>query len=325
MRNLKVPFLVLALFVLAGGQNIFAQNSLRREVIKKLNELKPPNEKNYIYKIAVPTKPQMPPENLRLDIVYKIGHYEYKCIALRFEKEKNADFVNVTRFAYGSALGFYKKYSKYSESDAYIAEHGKLTAAEFNKLLSFAYLLYQSNIEREFVAPKAVKRRSRAMLTSGVGNAVSMTSSLGDGSIILNLLDAKNDFRPVIKESGTLHAGYLKKRLSNGYEDLRTHVFWEIFHNYFEKNNIFAALDKTRAGEIALSRLAEPPIINSYEDYYRQSLYVEILGEFGTIKALPILKKLSEGNSLEENWNKHLKKDAAKAIEKITGREESGG
>ena len=327
MRNLKIPFLVLllALFVLPGGQNIFAQNSLRQEAIKKLSELKPPPKKNYIYKINVPRKPLLAPENLRLDIVYKIGHYDFQYIALRFEREKNADFVNATRFIYGSALGFYTEYSlKYSKGDAYVAERGKLPAADFDKLLRLAYLLYQSNIEEEFVEPKPPKGSAgRFGRGYGVGSVTSTYSS-ADGSIILSLLDAKKDFRPVIKDTGTLIAGNLENRVSNGYARLRTHLFWEIFHDYLEQNKIFTALDKTAAEEIAVSRLEEQPMSNDYHDYYRQSLYVEILGEFGTTKALPILKKLSEGNSLEKDWDKYLKEDAAKAIEKIKGREKSG-
>jgi hypothetical protein len=77
MRNLKILILLPALFVLSNGQNINAQNPLsaaRREAIKKLSELKPANEKNYVYKLNVPQKPSVAPENLRLDIVYKIGH-----------------------------------------------------------------------------------------------------------------------------------------------------------------------------------------------------------------------------------------------------------
>lgn len=84
-------------------------------------------------------------------------------------------------------------------------------------------------------------------------------------------------------------------------------------------------MDKTKAEEIAVSRLEEPQMIDNCKDYYRQSLYVEILGELGTIKAVPILKKLSEGNSLEKDWDKYLKAHAEKAIEKIKGRNKSDG
>lgn len=84
---------------------------------------------------------------------------------------------------------------------------------------------------------------------------------------------------------------------------------------------IFAAFDKAQAEEIAVSRLAAPQMIDNYKDYYRRALYVEMLGEIGTTKALPILKKLSEGNSLEKDWDEYLKEDASKAIEKIKIRE----
>jgi hypothetical protein len=329
MRNLKILIILFALFVLSSGQNVYAQNSrseIRRETIKKLTALKPPNTKEYVYKLNVPQKTPVLPENLRLDFVYKIGHYEFQYVALRFEKEKNTDFVNVTRFIYGSALGFWREYSDYAKGDGYIAEQGKLAVADFDKLLNLAYLLHQSNIESEFINSKKPPKRFADGLRRGYGvGSKTYTYSSADGSIIFNLLDAKNDFRPVIKESGTLIAGKLKERLSNGYQQIRTHLFWEVFHDYLEKNNIFAGLDKAKAEEIAVSRLEESPMSNDYHDYYRKSLYVEFLGELGTIKALPILKKLAEGNSLEKDWDKYLKARAEKAIEKIKGRDKSDG
>lgn len=305
MKGLKCS--AITLLLLLCFHTIIAQNSnsVRQEVINRLKKIKPPDTPKYIYKLTVPQKIPDLPENLRLDIIYKIGHYEFQYVALRFEREKGKDFVNVTRFIYGSALNFYKPYSK---GENYNAAEGKLTVKDFNDLLNLAYTLFQSNIEK-------IARRN---LGYGSGSA---TMSSGDGSIAINLSDKQNNAASIINETGTLHAGDLKDRISNGYEDLRVHLFWEVFYDYLEKNNIFADLEKAKAEEIAISRLKEPLLTINYRDYYRQALYVELLGEIGSEQSLPILKKLTENNGLEKDWDKYLNERAQKAIEKIRSRQ----
>jgi hypothetical protein len=323
VKNLKCFAVVL--WLLFGWHTAPAQNvnPARQEVLSRLKNLKPLNKKNYVYKIIVPNKTQNLPENLRLDIVYKIGHYEFKYVALRFEKLKDEDFVNVTQFVYGSALPFWKEYSK---GEIYGATQGKLAVSEFNRLMNLAFILYQSNIEKEYVEPKILKTKTRGGRLSGIGSGSgvsgsSITMSSGDGRIAIRLANNQANSVPIINQTGTLHAGELKERISNGYEDLRVHLFWEVFYDYFEKNNIFAKLDNTKAEEIAISRLKESPFNKSYTDYYRQALYVKILGEIGTVNSLPILKKLTENNGLEKDWNKYLSEDALQVIEKIKLRE----
>jgi hypothetical protein len=319
VKNLKCFAVVLLLLFgwhTAPAQNV---NPARQEVLSRLKNLKPPNKKNYVYKIIVPDKTQNLPENLSLDLVYKIGHYEFKYVALRFEKLKDEDFVNVTQFVYGSALPFWKEYSK---GEIYSATQGKLAVSDFNKLMDLAFTLYQSNIEKEYVEPKIVKTKKGRSAGQGYGSGGgSWTGSSGDGRIAIKLSDKQTDSVPIINKTGTLHAGELKERISNGYEDLRVHLFWEVFYNYFEKNNIFTKLDSAETEEIAISRLKEAQFNWSYTDYYRQTLYVKILGEIGTLNALPILEKLAENNGLEKNWNKYLSEDTLLAIEKIRSRE----
>lgn len=326
MKILKCTTVIL--LYLFTFQISFAQNTetVRQEVLNRLKKLKPANPKNYVYKLAVPRKTPALPKNLRLDIVYKIGHYDFQYIALRFEMEKSEGFVRVTRFVYGSALNFWKKYSEYSKGDAYSATEGKLAVKDFNDLLNLAYTLYQSNIEKKYLESKMVKPKTKSGRRAGSGSGsglegTSRTGSSGDGSIIINLSDQQNISASIINETGTLHADNLKNRISNGFEDLRIHLFWEVFHDYFEKNNIFADLEHEKAEEIAISRLEEPQFNKNYTDYYRQSLYVEILGAIGTAKALPILKKLVKQNGLEKDWDKYLSEDTQKAIEKINSRE----
>jgi len=92
MKGLKC-FAVILLFLLCFHK-ITAQNSnsVRQEVINRLKKIKPPDSAKYIYKLTVPQKMPDLPENLRLDIIYKIGHYEFQYVALRFEREKGKDF-----------------------------------------------------------------------------------------------------------------------------------------------------------------------------------------------------------------------------------------
>jgi hypothetical protein len=324
----SIKCFVLILLFLFGFHIASAQktNSVRQEVINRLNKIKPPNTKNYVYKVIVPVKFSALPENLQLDFVYKIGHYEFEYVALRFEKKRNEDFVTVTRFVYGSALNFWKEYSKYAKGDAYPTEQVKLPVKDFNEMLNLAYTYYQSDIVKEYIELKTTKCRLKdGKLTgtcfgSGIGSVSSSWSS-GDGSIAIRLSDTLAKSDSIINEKGTLYPGDLKSRSSDGYQKLRVHLFWEVFYQYFEKNNIFTALDNQTAEEIAISRLNETPFDRSYTDYYRQSLYVEILGEIGTAKALPVLKKLAKTNGLEKDWDKYLSQDAEKAIEKIKLRE----
>lgn len=309
MKFHKFSRLVFAIIVISCGQNLFAQNesSIRQEVIKQVAELKPQNTKKLRYKVVVPQKIQVLPDDLRLDLSYKIGHYEFQYVTLRFERDRTEPFVRVTKFSYGSALDFYKQYAK---PDSYIVEQGKISNEVFDKLLTSATLLYQSSIEEECINPQ----------TGCPGGSATRSWSSGNGAIIFNLADTKNPTKSIIIESGTLHAGGVKDQISNGYDDLRVHLFWQVFYDYLNKNPIFHQLDVATAEEIAISRLKEPQTITNYTDYFRLSAYIHILGNIGTSNAIAVLKKIAGKNSLEDDWSKYLSRNALEAVNKIETR-----
>lgn len=319
MKTYKLLTLVFGIIVLFNGQSILAQkeSTIRKQVIQKLSEIKPPDDKKYIYKIVVPNKIEELPSNLRLDISYKIGHYEFQNVALRFEREKSQPFIKATKFAYGSSLAFLKKYAK---PDFYISQQGKISVEDFDKLLKKAYTLYNSNIEKEYVVEKPAKTNKKGGVSAGYGvggGSSSHSFSSSDGRIILNLINTSNLLKPIIQENGTLHADKLKDRITNGYEDLRVHLFWEVFYDYLENNQILNEIDKLIAEEIAISRLEESQTISNYTEYFRLSAYIKVLGNIGTTKAIPALEKIAKSNMLEEDWNKYLKEDALEAIRTI--------
>jgi hypothetical protein len=90
--------------------------SLEQQVLKRLREIKPNNSKQYIYSIVAPPKPLRLPTSLRLDLVYKIGHYRWSLVAFRFERKEGEPFVNVSQVFFQSALPFWKEHVTVTDS-----------------------------------------------------------------------------------------------------------------------------------------------------------------------------------------------------------------
>jgi hypothetical protein len=306
IKGCGLSVLMMVMIILPGltFTSVSAQQtaSIRRDVAQRLKSIKPKDTKEYVYRVKVPVKPLRLPSSLRLDLVYKIGHYQWDLVALRFERSGGSPFVNISQVVFSSAFPFIKEDSKIK--DSYSVKVGRLSVQEFDQLLSLAYTLYRSNIERKYIG------------TSN-RNGFSMTSSSGDGTIILQLTKTSPSSSSIISESGTLHAGDFSARVTSDYEYVRVHLFWQVFHEYLKTHSILHDMDKEQAVDLLIARLKEPPMADDYKDYDRQALYVHTLGELGSARAIQTLEHIAQNTGLEENWSGFLKQDVSEAIEKI--------
>ncbi len=309
---LKTPILFFILVVLSPS-HLLAQHSdpVAVAVLKKLNSIKPEDTDERSYVIKPAGKRRNLPQNLTLDLVYKIGHYEWDIVALRFERNKGQPIVSVTRIVYGSFLSFWKPYAR---PEYHQVNRARMTVSEFDGLLDYALRLYESRIEEER-EPECVTRNDGSVSCTGVGSS-SISMSSGDGSILIGLRSSKA--KPVLTESGTLHAGDLRERAVTGIEYVRGYLFWEVFIDALKEYK-FDPIGNKEAEDILVGRLSEPQLVADYRDYYRRSLYVKILGRLGTVAAILPLKSFSRVG-LETNWIEHLNEDVVISIENIESR-----
>lgn len=289
-------------------------SDVRREVLRELTSLKPRNTKEIIYSVQVPRRQRPLPSDLRLDIVYKVGHYSFKYVVLRFKRTNERSAVSVTRFAYGSALDFWKPYAK--EGDIFAADSMQMPAVDFSSLIRKAVTYFDSDIVETDI-PRRIRRKDGVWVIGGVGGR-SMTLTSGDGNVSFRL-SAPNASKPLLEGSGSLVSD-VRRRASNGYDFIRANLFWNVFDKYILSVNSFIPLPDSEGEALAISRLGEANLFTSYHDYYRQAAYVEFLGAKGTAAAIPVLEKVSTNNGLEPDWNKYLAQDAACAISKIRSR-----
>ena len=211
------------------------------------------------------------PGRSAVDLVYKIGHYDFQYVAVRFDRRESSDTVEVTYFSYGSALDFMKKYEK--TDDSFEFKRGTLSKAEFDKLVTEAVTYADANIESISVVRK-IRRKNGTWYFSGQGGG-SYSMSSGDGSILFGLSNLKSGER-VISDSGSL-AGDLSERKENGYDFLRPNLIWKVFTDPLETKIGFVPIKPDEAERSAIERLEEAPLANDYQDYYRQALFVQIL------------------------------------------------
>jgi hypothetical protein len=277
-------------------------DSIRRQVLKRLTAIKPKDTKERVYRIVAPLRPSRLPASLRLDLVYKIGHYQWSLVAFRFERKKDEPFVDVSQVVFRSALPFWKE--AVTVTDSYGVMLGRLKVQEFDDLLSLAYALYKADIKSEYIGP--------ANRISG-----SIAGSSGDGVILAELIDTASTPRIIMRESGTLAVGDLSRRVIGGFDYVRLHLFWEVFHTHFRNHPPTELVVGSNAAKLLISRLSEPPISDDYKDYFRLSLYVRVLAELGEPEATTALKDISEKASLKDNWGEYLREEIGKAIERI--------
>jgi hypothetical protein len=285
----------------------FAQQpvSIERHVLKRLNEIKPNDTKDRVYRIVAPSKPVILPASLQLDLVYKIGHYRWSLVAFRFERKEGEPFVNVSQVFFQSALPFWKE--RVSITDSHGVKRGKLRLQEFDDLLSLAYALYKADITSKYIGP-----------ANQLGGSIAGSS--GDGDILAELIDTSSTPRMIIRESGTLAAGDLAERVVGGFDYVRLHLFWEVFHTYFRDHPLSEELAGRDATKLLISRLNDPPISVDYRDYFRLSLYVHLLAELAEPEAIPTLISIGENARLKDTWSEQLKEEIGVAIAKIKAR-----
>lgn len=314
-----VSFCVLLFFSYnTDGQSFKA---VRSEVVTRLLKLKPQNKKRVTYKLAVPRKPRELPQNLQLDLVYKIGHYEFEYVVLRFERHHERPSVDATMFSFGSALKFWTEYSKYAKGDGYIAKIGQLPNEVFDKLVEKAVLLFDSSITK-IERPIIKFDKRRGIVHVGGFGSTSITSSSGDGHVIFQISNLDSPRKTVISDQGSL-VGSLESRKSNGYDYLRANTIWEVFDAYLEKKDFLVPLENKEAEKIIINRLNEPNLTTDYADYFRQAALVKILGEIGTTDSLPTLLKVINNNGLEDSWSTYLSEIASDSILKINSRNQT--
>ena len=301
-NSLVLSSIIFALF--GCPRYTFAQHpaSIEQQVLKRLKEIKPKDSKEHVYRIVAPLKPLILPPSLRLDLVYKIGHYRWSLVALRFERKTGEPFVDVSQTVFRSALPFWKEATEVK--DSYVVRHDRLRVQEFDDLLSLAYALYKADIKSRYIGP--------ANQFSG-----SITGSSSDGDILVELIDTAITPRIIIRDSGTLAVGDLSERVAGGFDYVRTHLFWEVFHNHFQNHPLKEEVVGSNATKLLIPRLNEPPISDDYRDYFRLSLYVRVLAELGEPEAIPTLQNIGQKARLKGNWSEYLKEDIGKAIEKI--------
>lgn len=283
-----------------------------QKVLKKLKEIKPDDTDKISYKVEAGSNNLADHQDLRLDLVFKIGHYEWDIVALRFERKKGHVDVDVTKISFGSSLAFYREHAK---PDRHIIAKTTIPVSEFDELLEIAARLYNSKIEKK-EAIDCIELEKGHVTCSSSGYSIS--SSSGDGSIILRIQDPTRN-NTILSESGKLHSGNLAKRSVSGIEYVRVHLFWEVFYEHLEKNAQFRGLPETDAETMIINRVKEDPFANDYRDYFRRRLYVSVLERIGTAKSVPSLKKLSK-DGLDEDWKKNLQRDIDAAIKNIESR-----
>jgi hypothetical protein len=196
--------------------------------------------------------------------VYKLGHYRWSLVALRFDRKEGAPFVDVSQVLFQSALPFWKEAT--DVKDFYWVKRDRLKVQEFDDLLSLAYALYKADIESKYIGP--------ANRLSG-----SIKGSSGDGDILVELLDTTSAPRALIRDSGSLAVGDLSERVTGGFDYVRSHLFWEVFHNHSQNHPLTEEVVGPNAAKLLIPRLTEPPISDGYRDYFRLSLYVHVLAE----------------------------------------------
>lgn len=283
--------------------------SVNRQVAQRLKSIKPKNTKLWVYQVRVPLRPLELPSSLRMDLVYKIGHYSWDLVALRFERHNGSPYVDISQVVFSSAFPFIKV--DMNVTDSYSVRHGKLSVKDFDRLLTLAYTLYRSDIEAEYVGSPGKSYGS-------------VTGSSGDGTILLQLAKVPPEPRSIIRESGTLHVGNLANRVEGGYESVRVHLFWEVFYEYLKTHSILNDMEREQAVDLLIERLKEPPMADDYRDFFRQTLYVETLGELGSARAIQALREAAENSKLEEDWKTFLKRDVSEAIERINTQSKEG-
>jgi hypothetical protein len=316
MKTIALSSISLA-FVMAASWVCHAQSwsSVRSDIVKELTALKPKNTSRYVYDVRVPIRPRAIPANVRVDIVYKDGHYDFEYVALRFERLEGEPQVKISYFSYGSALAFWREYSK-SKKDTYIAKLGTMPVAEFDRLLTRAFAYYDSEIAETYVPPKPVKRNGKWYLGGGMSGS-SRSWSSGDGSVVVAVSSGKDS---IIRADASLYGDDLKSRMDNGYEEIRATLFWKLFHDRVTTSVLLREIPKANIENLAIARLNEPPQANTYRDYFGQAVFVELLGEFGTAKSLETLKRVSFDSGLDPDWHEHIQRDVSDAVKKISSR-----
>jgi hypothetical protein len=291
-------FLILCVTVSVFSQS---QKQIDQTVLRKLQEIKPKNTRTVQYRIVVPKKIIKLPQDMQLNIVYKLGHYKWELVALRFESKSNSDLVTVSKMLHSSAFPFYRE--MVPGKDEYKVQTGTLSKKEFNRLVLTAIKFYNSNIIRR---PE-----------SFIG-----CSSSGDGLVVFNLFDRTNEPKLFLKSDkgdGSLVGG-ISERTECGFEEVIDTLFCEVFYDYLKDKQIFVDLEKEQAESLLTARSLEPPITDNYRDYFRQALLFELLGEFGSEKAIPVLEKIVKESKLEDEWKKNLVWDLEDATLKIKAR-----
>jgi hypothetical protein len=305
---MKHPFLfVLTLAITCATVPAQAQTPLtvRQEVVATLRKIKPPNTKHWRYAVKVPQMPRRVPDDLRIDLVFKDGHYAFEYVALRFEKRAGDPNVNVSFFSYGSALAFWKEIDE--KPDTRIAKRGTISVEQFDRLATLAFLYYDSDIISTYVPQ-----------TNGTGEGIATLSS-GDGTVIIGVDSGSGFSKPLIRASGSLVGNDLRSRMDNDYDVIRPQLFWKVFHDRMEDLTL-SDLEPSAAEGAALDRLREPALTSDYKDYFRRALFVQILGEFGSKASLPFIRKLRESSDLEPDWHALLQDDINKAELRIRSR-----
>jgi hypothetical protein len=307
---MKHAFLfILALAIICATVPAQAQTplSVRQEVLATLRKIKPPNTKHWRYAVKVPQIPRRVPDDLRIDLVFKDGHYAFEYVALRFEKRAGDPNVNVSFFSYGSALAFWKEIDE--KPDTRIAKRGTISVEQFDRLATLAFLYYDSDIISTYVP-------QTDFLEVGGG---SHTFSSGDGIVIIGVDSGLGFSKQLIRASGSLVGNDLRSRMDNDYDVIRPQLFWKVFHDQMEDLTL-SDLEPSAAEAAALERLQEPPLTSDYKDYFRRALFVQILGEFGSKASLPFVRKLRESSDLEPDWHAYLQDDINKAELRIRSR-----
>ena len=301
---------MLSTWVACHGQT---WSAIRRDIVKELTALKPRNTSRYIYDVRVPVRPRALPADVRVDLVYKDGHYEFEYVALRLERREGDPLVKVTHFSYGSALGFWREYSK-SKKDTYTANHGTMPVAEFDRLLTRAVAYYDSDIAKTYVPARPYKRNGVWHYPGMSGDSRSWSS--GDGSLVFAVSSGSN---LLIQGDASLY-GDLKSRMENGYEEIRANLSWKLFHDRVTSSVVLRQIPATEIESLAIARLTEPRFSNTYRDYFGMAVFVELLGEFGTENSLETLRRLSFDSGLEPDWHEHIQSDVSGAVKKISSR-----
>lgn len=297
-KLLPFALLCLPLFCLCG----FAQSraEIDRVVYEKLHQIKPKNTRDAKYSIVLPKSEAQLPADLRLDIVYKIGHYQWELGTLRFERSSNDETVAITKLTHSSAFDFYRQWSLGEDKSAVL--RATMPKADFGRLLRTALRFYEADIVR------------KPMELMGCGSS-------GDGTFIFSLAGtvAGRNGESLSKKGNGQIVGDILHRTECGYDEVRDTLFWEVFDDYLKANVLFVELEQYLVEGLLIARLTDEPISDNYLDYFRRLLLVHLLGAFGTTKSIPALERASESN-LEDTWKKHLREDAEDSTRKIQAR-----